>query len=75
MSWENNELGEIIDLDDLLVWAGDIDGDGRPDLLLRPQDGNTQFELALFLSTTLKPGQPWRRSGRFSWGNPNSAGC
>ena len=61
--------------DDFLVWVGDLDGDNQPDLLVRPQARPDYIELALYLSSQLKPGKPWTRAARFYWWDPTNPGC
>ncbi|HVT34577.1 MAG TPA: hypothetical protein VHE37_03265 [Nevskiaceae bacterium] len=58
--------------DDLLLWVGDLDGDGKPDLLLRPQARPDYIELRLYLSTQLVSGKPWTHAARFYWRDPAS---
>jgi hypothetical protein len=72
---EGNELGSPIPIDDFLVWAGDIDGDGKPDLVVRPQARSDYLELSLFLSSTLVPGKPWNASAQFYFWDPANPGC
>jgi len=72
---EGNELGIPIPIDDFLVWAGDIDGDGKPDLVVRPQSRPDYLEMSLFLSSTLVPGKPWKASAQFYFWDPTNAGC
>jgi hypothetical protein len=70
-----NELGTPIPIDDFIVWIGDLDGDAKPDLLVRPQNREDYLEMSLFLSRTLKPGQPWKASGHFYFWDPTNPGC
>ncbi|MES2297575.1 MAG: hypothetical protein V4582_11055 [Pseudomonadota bacterium] len=74
-SFKGNELGTPIGIDDFVVWIGDIDGDGKPDLVLRPQERSDYLELSLFLSSTLLPGKPWRPSAKFYYWDPANPGC
>jgi hypothetical protein len=71
-----NELeNPLVRIDDFLVWVGDIDGDGKPDLVVRPQDRSDYLELSIYLSSTLTPGKPWRSSAKFYWWDPKNPGC
>ncbi len=40
-----------------LVWAGDIDFDGKPDFLIYTSDDNGGWRSTLYLSTLAKPGE------------------
>jgi hypothetical protein len=70
-----NELGTPIPIEDLLVWIGDLDGDGRPDLVIRPQNRPDYLELSLYLSSALKPHQLWQPAARFYFWDPMNPGC
>ena len=70
-----SELGEPLGIQDYVVWIGDLDGDGKPDLMVRPQDRADYLELALYLSGALTPGTPWRPASRFYWWDPANPGC
>lgn len=70
-----DEMGTPIPLEDFVVWVGDLDGDGKPDLVVRPQNRSDYLELSLFLSSTLVPGKPWRTSGHFYYWDPKNPGC
>lgn len=70
-----SELGTPIGIDEFVVWIGDLDRDGKPDLVVRPQDRSDYLELSLFLSSTLAPGKPWRPSAKFYWWDPTNPGC
>jgi hypothetical protein len=69
------ELGTPLSIDDFIVWIGDLDGDGKPDLVVRPQERADYLEMQLFLSRELVPGKPWRRSARFYYWDPGNPGC
>ena len=58
---------------DYLLWAGDLDGDGKPDLITRL--GNDRQQVVLYLSTFAKPGELVGEAGRFDYVDPASAGC
>jgi hypothetical protein len=58
-----------------LLWAGDIDGDGKADFLVRPQARLDYLEMSLFLSGQIKAGSPWRAAARFYWWDPSNPGC
>ncbi len=59
---------------DYLRWAGDLDGDGRPDLLVR-LPGSGAVDVALYLSSLAGPGELVGLAGRFQYADPASAGC
>lgn len=61
------ELGEV------LQWVGDLDGDGRPDLLI--SHGGYFWNVALYLSSLAKPGELVGEAGRFTFAPPDSPGC
>lgn len=63
------ELGErySINLDNILLWIGDMDGDGKPDFLL------SGFKL--FLSSLAKEGELAGEAGAFSYADITDSGC
>lgn len=61
--------------DDFVVWIGDLDGDGRPDLVARTSNRGDSMDLSLFLSSALEVGKPWRPSAAFSFWDPENPGC
>lgn len=75
--WPDGIVGEggMLGVDDVLIWVGDLDGDGRPDFVIRPQARPDYLELSLFLSTRLQVGRPWRAAARFYHWDPRNAGC
>jgi hypothetical protein len=61
-----------------LVWAGDLDGDGRPDLLVNfwpTSAGDYAYSHTLFLSSLAKPGKLVGEAGRFSYCRIELASC
>jgi len=58
---------------DYLLWAGDLDGDGKPDLILN--HGEPGIQVALYLSSLAKEGELVGLAGRFQYSDPSSAGC
>lgn len=57
---------------DYLQWAGDLDGDDIPDLLLKHGSDNS---VALYLSSLAKEGELVGLAGSFEYSDPSSAGC
>jgi len=59
---------------DFIMWAGDLDRDGKPDLILNLSlDGSTQR--VLFLSSLAKPGEIVGEAGSFNYFPIDLAGC
>lgn len=58
---------------DYLVWAGDLDHDGKPDLIVRL--GSDREHVVLYLSTFAKPGELVGAAGDFDYYDPSAAGC
>lgn len=56
-----------------LLWAGDLDGDGRPDFLFN--HGGSGWHIAMYLSSLAKPGELVGLAGRFQYMDPSIAGC
>jgi hypothetical protein len=61
------------ELSEVLQWVGDLDGDGRPDLLIN--HSAYFWDVALYLSSLAKPGEVVGEAGRFTYSPPDSAGC
>jgi len=60
---------------DALVWAGDLDGDGRLDLLLRPQPRPDYLDLRVLLGRDRPATGEWPASLQFYWWDPSNPGC
>ncbi len=58
---------------DYLQWAGDLDGDGKLDLIVSFQGRG--WNTVLFLSSLAKPGELVGEAGRFQYWPPNDPGC
>ncbi len=56
-----------------LLWAGDLDGDGKPDLIL--SHGEPGQNVALYLSSLAKDNELVGLAGNFQFMDPRSAGC
>lgn len=56
-----------------LMWVGDIDGDGKPDLLINMT--SYWWHTTLFLSSLAAPGKLVGQGGSFSYSPPDSPGC
>ncbi len=55
-------------------WVGDLDGDGRADLLISLPDDNCGFDDRLYLSSVARPGQLMGLAARFAGRYP-ACGC
>ena len=71
----NSNLESPIPIEDFLVWVGDLDGDGKPDMVVRPQELNRGLEMALYLSRDLAPGKPWKPAATFHFWDPKEYVC
>lgn len=69
------ELGMPLSIDDFVVWIGDLDGDGKPDLVVRPQDRSDYLEMRLFLSSDPDTGETWQPAATFYFWDPKQYGC
>lgn len=58
---------------DYLLWAGDLDGDGKPDLML--SHGDPGMDISLYLSSLAKEGELVGLAGQFHFDDPSSSGC
>lgn len=58
---------------DYLLWAGDLDGDGRADLILNHSE--EPVHAALYLSSLAKEGELVGLAGSLQYTDPSSAGC
>jgi hypothetical protein len=56
-----------------LLWAGDLDGDGKPDLILN--HGEPGLNVALYLSSLAEDNELVGLAGHFQFMDPSSAGC
>jgi hypothetical protein len=56
-----------------LLWAGDLDGDGKPDLILN--HGGYGIHVAAYLSSLAKEGELVGFAGSFQYADPSSSGC
>lgn len=68
-------IGETapVELGEVLQWVGDLDGDGRPDLLVNHT--GYWWDVALWLSSRAQPGELVGEAARFSYAPPDSPGC
>lgn len=69
------DMGDLHPLrgQDYLLWAGDLDGDGKLDLLLRFAERG--WNTVLYLSSRAAPGQLVGEAGRFQFFDPSDPGC
>jgi hypothetical protein len=58
---------------DFLRWAGDLDGDGKLDLILDQSGGGGR--IALYLSSLAKKGELVGLAGTFEYFDPSASGC
>lgn len=58
---------------ELVRWVGDLDGDGKPDLIV--DTGGGGWHLVLYLSSFAAPGQLVGEAGRFDYFPIDAAGC
>lgn len=56
-----------------LLWAGDLDGDDKPDLILN--HGGYGTHVALYLSSLAKKNELVGLAGSFQYADPSTAGC
>lgn len=68
-------IGETapVELGEVLQWVGDLDGDGRPDLLIN--HSGYWWDVALWLSSRAQPDELVGEAARFSYSPPDSPGC
>lgn len=68
-------IGETapVELGEVLHWVGDVDGDGRPDLLVNHT--GYWWDVALWLSSRAQPGELVGEAARFRYAPPDSPGC
>ena len=57
----------------VVMWAGDLDGDGKLDLLVN--NSAYYWDTTLYLSSLAKPGELVAPAGRFQYAPPDSGGC
>jgi len=70
---EELEGGPLQNQQSYLLWAGDLDGDGKPDLILN--HGGYGIHVALYLSSLAREGELVGLAGSFEYADPSSAGC
>jgi len=73
--YEFSEIGDDGSLSpqQYLLWAGDLDGDGKPDLIMN--HGGYGSNIAVYLSSLAKDGELVGFAGNFQYSDPSSAGC
>ena len=72
----DNNIGgptKLVDARSFLMWIGDIDGDGKVDLLINQT--TDYWYTTMFLSTLAKNGQLVGKAGTFHFTPPDSPGC
>lgn len=70
---EELDGGPLQNQQSYLLWAGDLDGDGQPDLILN--HGGYGIHVALYLSSLAGEGELVGLAGSFDYADPSSAGC
>lgn len=70
---EEIDGGPIQNPQSYLLWAGDLDGDDKPDLILN--HGGYGIHVALYLSSLAKRGELVGLAGSFQYADPSTAGC
>ena len=60
-------------IEDFVQWIGDLDGDGKPDLVIN--HSAYFWDTRLWLSSLAKEGELVGEAGRFVYSPPDSAGC
>lgn len=60
---------------DYLAWAGDLDSDGRLDLLINTGSCDNEKNIALFLSSLAKLNELLGEAGRFDYSPSEDKGC
>ncbi len=60
-------------IEDFVQWIGDLDGDGKADLLIN--HSAYFWDTRLWLSSLAKEGELVGEAGRFAYSPPDSAGC
>jgi hypothetical protein len=73
--YEFSEIGDDGSLSpqQYLLWAGDLDGDGKPDLIIN--HGGYGSNVAVYLSSLAKEGELVGFAGSFQYSDPSAAGC
>lgn len=66
---------ETLKPSDYVVWIGDLDHDGKPDMLIQLSQDGAGTTYVLLLSSFAKPGQVVGEAGRFTYFPIESAGC
>lgn len=68
-----DDAGQPVELGEVIQWVGDLDGDGRPDLLVN--HSGYYWDLVFWLSSLAQPGELVGKAGRFTYSPPDSPGC
>ncbi len=77
--------GYLPDIRSTLLWVGDIDNDGIPDLLMNASSRSGAFEkyspyesgydVQLCLSSQITDSSTWTPSAKFEWWDEENSGC
>jgi len=67
------EVGEFRSPKSYLMWIGDIDGDGKVDILINST--SYYWNTTMFLSSLAKKGELVGKAGNFNFSPPDSPGC
>jgi hypothetical protein len=71
-AWSGCSAGTVRPATDYLLWAGDLDRDGKPDLIISRDGVN---DVTLYLSSSAAKGEAVGEAGRFAFSDPGKGEC